>query len=291
MSFSRFAPRLTALVLVSAAGAGAAPCGRPDVDLTFPPDGASSVPSNAGFSAHYGSPAIYADEPVHLTDASGGDVPLSISFEDVDSLLRAAPSAPLDAGSYHLVWPGLRGVGGSVGRGSTLDFSVSGVADVAAPSFAGLTGIDWDLARERDACTDKLDDRFVFRLQSAGASDDAGATLLSLLIFETRDPGEPTAGEPERVALRAFPAQGAVEVRRPATHAGSTCFAAVAQDLLGNVSGGGEREVCVTTKVPPFFDGCAVAAPSPGAGEPTWSWLGLLAATLRRRKRWQREPA
>ena len=37
----------------------AAPCGRPDVDLTFPPSDATSVPSNALLAAHYAAPALY----------------------------------------------------------------------------------------------------------------------------------------------------------------------------------------------------------------------------------------
>ena len=270
-------------LLVWARSSQAAPCGRPDVDVTFPPTDAASVPSNAQLSAHYASPALYDDEPVTLTDAAGNAVPLTVMFDDADSMLRASPDQPLSDGSHQIVWPGLRGVGGGgVGRGSTTSFFVQGVVDAAPPSFAGLTGIDWDLARDRDPCLDKLDDRFVFRLTAGAASDDAGADLLSLLVFQTRDPSAPEQTEPSRVAVRAFPQGGVVEVRRPATNAGQTCFAAVAQDLEGNVSGGGEREVCIKTKKPPFFEGCAlvgagVHAPVAGSGYALWLLgLGLL---------------
>jgi hypothetical protein len=87
--------------------------------------------------------------------------------------------------------------------------------------------------------------------------------------------------------LRAWPKDGVVEVRRPATKAGQTCFAALAQDLLGNVSGGGEREVCVKTKQAPFFDGCGVAAlgTSPLARGAWGHGLALVALGLLRRGR------
>src|SRR6185369_17407242 len=101
-----------------------------------------------------------------------------------------------------------------------------------------------------DPCLDKLDDRFVFKLKVGAATDDLGTDLLSLVLFQTVDPTAPEQTQPTQLAVRALPTEGSVEVRRPATKAGQTCFAAVAQDLLGKVSGGGEREVCIKTKKP-----------------------------------------
>ena len=224
-------------------GAKAAPCGRPDVDLTFPPNGATSVPNNALFAAHYASPALYNDEAVTLTDAAGNDVPLTVAYDDAESTLHATPEQPLGDGSHQLAWPSLRGVsGGGLGRDRTISFFVQNTTDATPPSFAGLVDLDWDLARDRDPCLDRLDDRFVFRLKVGAASDDAGADLLALQLFQTQDPLAPDQTGPTKVGVRAWPQTGgSVEVRRPAGKAGKTCFAAVAQDLLGNVSGGGER--------------------------------------------------
>lgn len=282
-------PRRSALLLALGALslpqlAWAAPCGRPDVDLTFPPNGAVDVPSNGGFVAHYSSPAVYDAEPVTFDGPDGEAVAATIAFDAAESLLRVTPLDPLREGQHRLTWPGLRGVGGGTGRGSTTSFTVGG-PDSAGPSFEGLVGIDWDLARERDACTDKLDDRFVFRLQVGSATDDAPAELLALLVFETRDPHETRAEDPAPVALRPYPgARGVVEVRRPADAAGKTCFAAVVQDLRGTPSGGGERQVCVKTKQPPFFDGCSLVRPPPPA-RPAGALLAGLALGLFRRGR------
>jgi hypothetical protein len=115
------------------------------------------------------------------------------------------------------------------------------------------------------------------------ASDDADEELLSVQVFETRDPANADA-EPARVALRAMPVAGKLELRRPAKKGGKTCFAAVVQDLRGNVSGGGEREVCIETQRPPFFDGCSVAA-GWGSGKPRsqWVWALVLALGIVRR--------
>jgi len=280
---------LAALVLSSLSQlAQAAPCGRPDVDLTFPPDGATSVPSNAILAAHYGAPALYDDEPADLQDSAGNNVAVTVSYDAADSMLRATPDQPLTAGRFKLLWPALRGVSGSggVGRGTTVSFSVGMTADAAPPVFAGLSEIEWDLSRDRDPCLDRLDDRFVFTLRVGQASDDAGAALLSLLVFETKDPSAPEQTEPSRVGVRAWPEDGRLEIRRPAKKAGKTCFAAIATDLVGSVSGGGEREVCVTTQKPPFFDGCTLAGPGrKGPRAPGATWVALLGLALLRRGR------
>lgn len=275
------------MLLWPTARAHAAPCGRPDVDLTFPPDGAEGVPDNARLSAHYAAPALYTDEGVTLTDSAGSRLPVTVSYDAATSLLRAVPVEPLARGPHRLEWPGLRSVGsGGLGRGSSVSFSVSGRADGEPPSFSGLSGISWDLARDRDPCLNRLQDRFVFRLKVGVGADDSGAELLALSVFQTRDPLSPEQTEPALVALRAWPKNGELELQRGASQAGDSCFAAVARDLLGNVSGGGEREVCITTKMPPFFEGCAVAPGRTNAesdGGANRSWLALLGLSLLRR--------
>lgn len=283
---SMLSSRTSALVGLMAfswlASARAAPCGRPDIDATFPPDDAQTVPPNASLAAHYASPATYDDEPVSLTDSAGDLVSATVRYDDADSMLRVVPEQALGRGDYRMDWPGLRGVSGSgVGRGRTTFFTVANEeSDGVPPVFAGLIGIDWDLSRERDPCLDRLDDRFVFKLEVGRASDDAGVELLSLLAFQTLAPTSPASTEPSNLGVYPWPSEGVVEVRRPATDAGQTCFAAVVQDLVGNVSGGGEREVCVKTKKPPFFEGCAVArVPGNPRPEPGQS-VGLLLAGL-----------
>lgn len=274
---------LAACIVGWSLSAGAAPCGRPDVDATFPPADAVGVPRNAVLSAHLAAPALYDDEPVMLVNEAGENVEAIARYDEAQSLLVATPAAPLELGAHHLTWPGLRGRTSGLGLGRELDFTVGELDDEAAPQFAGLVGIDWDLSRERDPCLDRLDDRFVFRLNAGAASDDAGTEPLALLVFQTRDPTWPDQTEPAQVAERPFPADGVVEVRRPATSAGATCFAAVVQDLVGFVSGGGEREVCVTTSRPPFFDGCATR---PGSSNTcTLSASTLLALLAWRRGR------
>lgn len=282
-SISLRTPALAGAIFLSwLATAQAAPCGRPDVDATFPPNDADGVPPNAQFAAHYASPAIFANEAVSLLDPTGGDVEVTVAYDDADSTLRVTPAQALSAGHHELSWPGLRGVNGSagVGRGSKVGFTVQSALDASPPTFAGLSSIEWDLARDRDPCLDRLDDRFVFKLHVGQASDDSGTALLSLLAFQTVDPMSPDQAEPSRQGVYPWPSDGVIEVRRPATHAGQTCFAAVAQDLVGGVSGGGEREVCVKTRQPPFFEGCAVAAPAGEPARPGTLSVGLLLAGL-----------
>jgi methionine-rich copper-binding protein CopC len=271
-------------LLVWTEQAQSAPCGRADVDATFPPDGARAVPATAVLSAHYGAPADYRDEGVKLTDQSGAEVSVSAAFSPADSLLSATPDMSLPEGNYTVEWPSLRGVSGAgAGLGKQVRFSVNAASDAAAPQFEGLIGITWDLSRDRDPCTDRDHDRFVFRLELGSASDDAGTDLLALHVFQTRDPLAAEGSGPSEVALTAWPSDGTVEVRRPTSKAGETCFAALVQDLAGHVSGGGQREVCVETQKPPFFDGCNLArfGPKPKSGGAVW--LAALSLLLRGR--------
>src|SRR5205085_5943790 len=123
-----------------------------------------------------------------LLDPSGSEVGATVTYDDADSMLRVAPDQALAEGRHVLDWPGLRGVNGGSGRGRKIAFTVQSALDATPPAFVGLSGIEWDLSRERDPCLDRLDDRFVFRLQVGPASDDSGAGLLSLLAFQTVDP-------------------------------------------------------------------------------------------------------
>jgi hypothetical protein len=277
-----FASASGLLALVWTTGALAAPCGRPDVDVTSPPLGATDVPQNASFSAHYAAPALYVDEVATLTDEQGAAVEVSTSYDEADSILRVTPSAALAVGHYELSFPGLRGVSSGVGLGKNVAFFVQDTVDAAPPSFVGLRDADWDLSRDRDECADSLEDRFVFELGLGAARDDADTELLSVLVFQTQDPKGKR--DPVKVAMRSLPKDGKLVVSRPASSAGETCFAAVVQDMLGNLSGGGDKQVCVTTKAPPFFEGCSLArgrAPS----SPATAWAALAAAWLWQQRR------
>lgn len=287
------AATLALSVLLATGAVSAAPCGRPDIDFTFPPDGAKSAPSNALLSAHYNAPALRTDEVVVLTDSAGGDVPVTTTFDDADNMIRVQPEAALADGSYTVEWPSLRGLHeGGTGLGKKTKFSVQGVTDAAPPSFVGLSKIDWDLSRAHDDCTDRLENRFVFKLKVGAATDDAGADLLLVSVFQTKDPLDPEQTAPRKVMLSAWSEDATIEVRRPAGKAGDTCFAALTQDMLGNVSGGTEHEVCVKTQKPPFFDGCSVLPRDPGS--PQSALFILLAAlgsrTAARGRRAKRRP-
>lgn len=255
---------LVALVLAPHV-ANAAPCGRPDVDDTFPPNGSENVPPNATLAAHYAAPADYVDEVVLLTGPTG-DVPVDVAYDEAESMLRARPQTELLAGEYELAWPALRGVATSRGLGLTVAFTVGSTRDQTAPRFSGLTSIDWDLSREEDPCTETLEDRFWFELGVGSASDDLSPELLALVVFETRGGNKTSGSAPEQIAVVPFPAKGSVRVERQAIGDEKVCFAAVTRDLVNRVSGGGDEQVCVETTAPPFFDGCSFGGRSKPGG-------------------------
>jgi hypothetical protein len=229
-------------------GAIAAPCGRPDVDATYPPNGSVEVPPNATLSAHYGAPADYVDEVVTLTGPAGA-VPVDIFFDQAESMLRAQPPTELDQGSYIVTWPGLRGTATNRGLGLTAEFTVGSTRDVEAPRFSGLGGIEWDLSREEDECTETHEDRFWFELDLGSVSDDRASSFLSVIVFETRGPS--SGSDPEQIAVLPMPKDRSVRVERPAAGGEKVCF---------GVSGGGDEEVCVETTELPWFDGCSLGA-------------------------------
>jgi hypothetical protein len=241
----------------------AAPCGRPDVDYAFPPSDSEDVPTNADLYAHYRSPADYVDEEVLVTGPQG-DVPVDVAYDEAESMLRAFPLIDLVPGPHVVKWPALRGVATSRGLGLTVEFSVGSEPDEESPRFSGLTSIDWDLSRELDECTDTYEDRFWFDLGIGSASDDMDPSLLAVVVFQTRFAGR-EGSRPEQVAVRPMPKNRSVRVERPAMGEGKVCFAAITRDLVYNVSGGGDQEVCVETTEPPFFDGCSFAASTTSA--------------------------
>jgi MYXO-CTERM domain-containing protein len=269
----RASTRLALAGLFISGHAWSAPCGIPDVDATYPRANALRVPANAVLSAHYGAPAEYDGEPVTLTASNGANVPLNVSYAEAEGMLSAVPQSPLVAGSYTLVWPSLRGPGTGSGRSKTIDFSVMALSDQVPPTFAGLADVTWDLAREKDQCTDALEDRFVFDFELGSAEDDADPGHLAVLVFETEHPRSGPSTPPRQIGIYPLPANGKLRVQRPARRAGKSCFAAVTRDLAGFVSAGGNEEVCAETIEPPWFEGCSVVA---GAGKHPASGLFAL---------------
>jgi hypothetical protein len=281
---ARFAHGLPSLLLFGLVLAPnallAAPCGRPDVDATYPPNGVVDVPRNAMLSAHYSAPAEYVDEVVTLVGPMG-DVALEVFFDRAESMLRAQPLNELGSGSYVVTWPGLRGVATSRGLGQSAEFSVGTRNDVESPRFAGLDGIDWDLLREEDECTETHEDRFWFDLDLGSVSDDLAPKLLSVIVFETRGPS--SGADPEQIAVLPMPNDRRVRVERPAAGGEKVCFAAVVRDLTNRVSGGGDEQVCVETTELPFFDGCSLRAPRSRGGNVAPLVVALALVVARRR--------
>ncbi len=257
--------------------AWAAPCGKPDLLYALPPDNAENVPTDATPSAIYAHTADYLGEDVSLERADGSQVPAKVDFDSAEGILTLAPDAPLQpGGKYTAHWPRLRGFStASKGTGRDVTFTVGQGPDSSAPSFDGVTGVNWDVQRERDSCTDSVEERFVFDLDLAPASDDSGRDALALVVFQTSGPG---VNAPEPVEVRAIPSGNSVRVTRTVDQAtGHICFAALVRDLTGKTSASASRTACVDAIKPPFFYGCRVAGGTDAGGS---GWLVLLLGAL-----------
>lgn len=255
-----------------------AACNRPDIEFAVPPDGAEAVPPNAKLSARYKSNAEYLGEDITLAENGGEPVALTGEWSSTETLLSVAPGLK-PGSSYDLEWPRLRGVNsGSLGKGLDVAFQVGTTLDEAPPVFSGLAGVDWDVDRERDDCTDSLEERYLFDFELGEASDDGGRESLVVLLFQTKGP-RVKGSEPEPVSVQRMPREGKTLrlSRTLGDGEGDVCFAAVARDLTGKVSASGAEEVCVETVAPPFFDGCSVRHAPASRG--TWLLgLAILAA-------------
>ena len=228
---------VVAVLSLAPGAASAAPCGRPDLIETFPKDGATDVPTNAQLTARYASSAEYVQEEVIFEHAGVGPEMATARFDSNEGLLTLLPASPLVAKeSYHIEWPALRGISTAVlGRGAAVPFTVGESPDKAAPTFAGVKSVDWDVERSNDDCTGGAEDRFLFDIGLSPASDDAKNDLLTLVVFQTAGPYI-SGGSPEPVLIQRFPESGSkAQVRRSIDSAkGDVCFAALVRDSVGH---------------------------------------------------------
>jgi hypothetical protein len=259
-------------------------CGAPDLLSAVPSDAAVGVPIAAPLHAYYAASAIYQSEPILLDLPDGTAQALIGEFDPAESRLTLTPPDPLQPDTAYTVhWPELRGTtAGGKGLGARVAFTTGEAPDLAPPSFGGATKLTWDWTRETDACTDDMEDRLVFDVALADASDDGGRDSLTLILSQTQGPklgsgpqqilrsALPPPGKPAHVSLRL---DGAV---------GHVCFAALVRDLTDKISGGGDQEACVDTTRPPFFNGCAITRTGRAGG----AWLaGAIALLLVLRRR------
>jgi hypothetical protein len=290
---------------LSTAGARAETCGKPDLLYTFPPSRAEDVPSSgideAGapiateISAKYAASAVYIDEPVLFGPIDPGvpleDIaddaldPTEVVFNENERILQLAlgDTAVLAPGRYAVKWPALRGDStGGRGRGANVEFTVASALDTEAPEFEGLRKVEWDVDRQRDDCTDSLEERFVFDIEVGSVTDDSPRSSLRLRLFDS------SAGrDPPPLAVLPMPEPGeTVRFRRAIDEGdGRLCFRAKVVDLARHASGDGDQDVCATTTAPPFFYGCGMVPRSRAPGSAWFGALGLLALCTRRRHR------
>lgn len=270
-----------ASLLLASARALALPCGASDVLAAIPVDGAAGVPLDAELSARYPATALYIDEDVELIPDDGDPIFLRAVFDEGEGVLRARPPAALSPNrGYTVRWPGLRGtISAGRGAGAVVRFVTGASFDVEPPRFAGLAGVEWDLLRSKNVCTDRIEERYFFDLTTPEATDDGGLGALSLIVFQTKGP-RLTEG-PVPLLVRAMPAGNSIVRVELAVEngVGPVCFAGMARDSTGKVSGAID-DVCVETVAPPFFRGCGVIPGGhrpPGGGATAFA-VGLLAA-------------
>lgn len=270
-------------ILALAPPARGAPCGQPNLVDMVPPDKATDVPPNATLAAHYTASADYLGEPVVLVLPDGEEQTLPATFDATEVRLSITPGAPLAPGGPYVVrWPALRGLNATApGTGGQATFSVVATPDSAPPMFDGVAAARWHLDRSTNDCTDSIEERFVFDLDLGAASDDGGRDGLTLLLFQTSGPGAGDGSVP--VLARALPPEGeSAQVALPTGDSvGRICFAGLVRDTTGQVSSSADREACVETTAPPFFQGCELAQDArPAAAGSMFGWLAVVLAVV-----------
>ncbi len=260
-----------ALAVIVGAASLAAPgdaradsCTTPNLIETIPPDKATGVPTNASLFARYEVNAQYQQEPVTMDQLHSGTAVVTgqavqATFDSTEGMLQVTPPAPLAPGdSYVIHWPALRGIDtATLGTKADQHFTAGSAADMAPPTFGGISSVTWDVARETDSCTNHVEERYVFDLGLGPAADDGGRGSLTLLVFQTSGPGV-DASAPTPVLVQRIPPEGSGVTITSTVQVGHVCFAAIVRDLTMNVSTSGPP-VCVDTVDPPFFYACGVA--------------------------------
>jgi hypothetical protein len=278
--------RACVFAVLLSASARAAPCGAPDLVAAYPGDGATRVPLNANFRAQYAASAQGAGATVSLEQVGADTTTIAAQFDAAETTLEVDAPGLVANANYVLTWPGLPGSGTSdVGAAKEVSFTAGTGQDVAAPTFAGLASVAWDVDREHDDCTDDIQQRYVFDLTPGAASDDFDSSLLAMTVFQTRGAGLDEGAPAVPLLTTHFPTSGTVRVSRALADAtGLMCFSANLEDLAGHKSGGTDKEVCVTTTAPPFFYGCTLAAPSRPGPSATAAALAVLGLCLLARR-------
>ena len=260
-------------------------CGLPDLLSAVPSDGATDVPAASPLHAFYAASALYQDEPILLDLPDGTQQALIGEFDPAEGRLTMVPPEPLaPLATYVVHWPELRGTtSGGKGLGKQVSFRTGHGPDVLPPTFEGATALVWDWVRDTDDCTDDIQDRLTFDVSLGEANDDGGRDSLTLVLSQTQGPQLATG--PRQVLLGALPPAGEpAHVSLAVDSAvGHICFAALVRDLVGQISGGGDREACAQTTEPPFFNGCAIASRGRDGGPVLLAVVGILLAILRRR--------
>ena len=138
------------------------------------------------------------------------------TFDDTQGQLQVTPPEPLVANdSYVISWPALRGIDtATLGSSEVVHFTAGSGADTAAPEFEGLTHISWDVRRERDTCTDDIENRFSFDLTPGTATDDFGTASLAIVVFQTKGPNIGVTDPPLQVTVAPFPGSDGHRPRR-----------------------------------------------------------------------------
>lgn len=280
-----------------------AECASPALLDTIPPDGASNVPlgwstSDGGgvvtLVARYDIGAVHNGEPIVFQTAGSpprdcridsGPWCLAGRWDSQSLTLSATPNEELQPGvEYEVVWPGLGSISdsGLEGDDTTVRFTVGNFVDSEQPHFEGLTGVDWDFERKYDSCSDTDTERYLFDVGVAEPTDDGGADLLTLRVFQTKGPT--LGGIPTEVLAQRYSGNPTARLTLPiSAGVGRVCFSALVSDPGGKFSASANREVCTKTVRPPFFDGCSLGRMGDGAPFGGLSLLALFVVGARRR--------
>jgi hypothetical protein len=287
----RLALAVFVLALSFSVRAAADTCNRPDLLDAVPPDGAENVPPNASLHARYATTAQYLNEDVVVEHVGHDEHTYVGTFDEAIGWLTVTPDPALVPGDQYIVhWPKLRGLNtANLGRAKDVTITAGSTSDEELPDFAGLSSLEWDVDRDRDDCTDSLEERYLFDFYLRPANDDGGRESLMLLVFQTKGP-RISSDAPEPVLFRKMPGSGGyARLRSPiADGEGDVCFAAIARDLTDKTSASGNREVCTTTVKPPFFTGCTLANRE-RSGSAGFGFLIAIACLARWRRRGVRQ--
>lgn len=242
------------VLIFSAAAQGQCP-DVVDQVLTFPLDGSNSIPTNVVLRAEFPESQDPHGEPYWYVISNGVRVNGVSNWDGSTSTFT--PHGGLDERTAYTA----RVTAQATGDFWSFTFATGSTTDTVAPSFSGITEIEWAEIPEDwllSNCRLAQGNGFVFKLMLGGITDEGTGSDPCFYVYQTKGPNITE----ETLVARMRPIEGnrhIVYMEPVEDGEGEFCFRVNARDLGGNFDGNSRVECVEAVHGAIFADACSIA--------------------------------